>query len=105
VLETKKCECCKDCQVELSEPEKVNDTWFWIRDTKGYGSVSVTFATVAFWVTTLAYLASIVQKVGPISFRSFDVASCSAYLIPIMTLYFGRRWTEAKFQNGTETQK
>lgn len=73
--------------------------WYWISDSKGYGSVTVTFATVAFWVTTFAYIASIFDSVGPIKFRQFDVAACAAYLTPTLTLYFGRRWTDAKFSS------
>jgi len=95
----KKCDCCPDCQATLAEPEKVNDSWLWIKDSKGYGSVTVTFTTVAFWVTTFAYLISIVEKVGPVEIRQFDVAACSAYFIPILTLYFGRKFTEAKFKS------
>lgn len=79
------------------EPERVNDSWFWIRDTKGYGSVTVTFMTVAFWVTTIAFIVSVFEKIGPVTFRQFDVAACGAYFIPILTLYFGRKFTEAKF--------
>lgn len=79
-----------------SDPGKVTDSWLWIRDSKGFGSVTVTFVTIAFFVTTLAYVLSIVSKIGPFEIRSFDVAACSAYFIPILTLYFGRKWTEAK---------
>lgn len=79
------------------DPTKVKDNWFWIRDSKGYGSVTVTFTTIAFVVTTLAYVLSIFEKIGPLAIRQFDVAACSAYFIPILTLYFGRKFTEAKF--------
>jgi len=92
----KKCDCCENCQVTLSEPEKVHDSWLWIKDTKGFGSVTVTFVTVAFWTTTIAYVMSIVERIGPLTIRPFDVAACSSYLIPLLTLYFGRKWTEAK---------
>lgn len=86
------------------DPTRVKDSWLWIKDSKGYGSVTVTFVTVAFFVTTFAYVLSIVEKFGPVSIRPFDVAACSAYFIPILTLYFGRKWTEAKHgtNNGTE---
>jgi hypothetical protein len=79
---------------------EVKDSWLWIKDSKGYGSVTVTFMTVAFWVTTLAYILSIVDHIGPVQIRPFDVAACSAYFIPILTLYFGRKWTEAKMGTG-----
>ena len=85
------------------DPTKVKDNWFWIRDTKGYGSVTVTFVTIAFVVTTLAYVLSIFEKMGPVQIRQFDVAACSAYFIPLLTLYFGRKWTEAKHGNGSSS--
>lgn len=80
-----------------NDPTKVKDSWIWIKDTRGYGSVTVTFVTVAFFVTTLAYVLSIVEKLGSLTIRPFDVAACSAYFIPVLTLYFGRKFTEAKF--------
>lgn len=81
---------------ETADPTKVKDSWLWIKDAQGYGSVTVTLVTVSFWVTTLAYLMSIVEKVGPISVRQFDVAACASYFIPICTLYFGRKWVDSK---------
>lgn len=95
--EDNKCKCCPECNATLDEPEKVNDTWFWIRDSKGYGSVTVTLLTVAFWVTTASYVFSLFEKIGPVQIRPFDVAACSAYFIPILTLYFGRKFTETRF--------
>jgi len=90
----------EETAVVPADEVKVPDTWFWIRDSKGYGSVTVTFVTIAFWVTTLAYVASIFSKIGPVEIRPFDVAACSAYFIPILTLYFGRKFTEAKWGHG-----
>ena len=86
---------------ELQEPtiesiEKVKPSWFWIKNSKGEASVSVTFLTVAFLVTTTSYVLSMFESIGPVVSRPFDVGACSAYFIPLLTLYFGRRWTEAK---------
>jgi hypothetical protein len=80
----------------------------WLKDSNGKPSVSATFATVAFWVTTLAYVFSIFEGYGQVSFRQFDVAACSAYLIPILTLYFSRRWSTDRLniiQRQNETSK
>ena len=60
----------------------------------------MTFVTIAFFVTTLAYVLSIVESIGPVTMRPFDVAACSAYFIPLLTLYFGRKFTDAKFNSG-----
>lgn len=82
-----------------NEPDasEVKPAWYWIKDSRGYGSVTCTMVFVSFWVTTLAYALSIIDRVGPVSIRPFDVSACGAYFIPIMTLYFGRKFTEAKF--------
>lgn len=79
------------------DPGTVAPAWYWVKDSKGEGSVTVTLVFVSFWVTTLAYVLSIFEKIGPVQIRQFDVAACSAFLIPILTLYFGRKFTEAKF--------
>ena len=67
----------------------------WVINSNGKPSITATFATVAFFTTTLIYVASIFEKLGPVSIRPFDSAACAAYLVPIMGLYFGRRWTDA----------
>ena len=83
--------------VEPIEETGVKDSWFWIKDAKGYASVTVTFVTVAFWITTFTYIASIFEKIGPLSIRPFDVQACAAYYTPILALYGTRKFTEAKF--------
>lgn len=89
--------------IELSPPPAPPDTpstsWIWIKDTAGYPSASVTFVTIAFWVTTLWFIVSIVHKIGPVEFRAFDPAAATTYLSPLLALYFGRRWTDAKLGN------
>lgn len=78
--------------------------WWWMRNDKGVQSVSVTLASVSFFVTTFVYLASVFEKIGPVSFRTFDVAACMAYFVPSLSLYFGRRLTDIKYgTNKTET--
>lgn len=74
---------------------KKNGPWYWLRGDKGVTSISATLVFVSFFVTTVTYLLSTVEKIGDVSFREFDVAACGTYLIPILTLYFGRKWTDA----------
>lgn len=88
-----------DSQVKepvIDAVEKVKPSWFWIKNSKGEASVSVTFLTIAFLATTASYVASMFESIGPLVPRQFDAGACSAYFIPLLTLYFGRRWTEAK---------
>jgi hypothetical protein len=83
---------------EVSKKEKSKKTtpWYWMRNDKGNTSITATMVFISFWVTTLAYLASAISKIGSFEIREFDVAACSAYFVPILTLYFGRKWTDAK---------
>jgi hypothetical protein len=76
--------------------EVVKVPFFWVRDASGHRSVSVTLLVVSFFVTTLAFVLSIFSKIGPVEIRPFDVAACSTYMVPILTLYFSRRWTDAR---------
>lgn len=85
----------------LSEPvaapdKKANVSRLWINDTNGNPSMSATFATISFFVTTVIYVLSMFEKIGPVTIRSFDAGAASSYLIPSLGLYFGRRWTDSK---------
>lgn len=82
-----------DTQTTVEQPKS---GWMWIKDSKGNPSASLTFVTIAFWVTTLAYIASIVTKIGPVEFRPFDAGACAAFLGPLAALYFSRRYTDSK---------
>jgi hypothetical protein len=82
--------------VKNSKMDEQPIPFFWIRDASGHRSVSVTLLVVSFFVTTLAFVLSIFNKIGPVEIRPFDVAACSTYMVPILTLYFSRRWTDAK---------
>lgn len=83
----------------VSDIEKPKPSWIWMKDSTGYPSVTVTLVTVTFWTTILSYIASIFGHIGPVEFRAFDPASCSALLIPILGLYFGRRFVDARYGN------
>ncbi len=69
--------------------------WFYIRDTKGEGSLTVTLVMVSFLLTSLAYVLSIVEKIGPVTIRPFYVGACGVFFAPILALYFGRKHTDA----------
>jgi hypothetical protein len=87
----------EEVKVAIEEVEKVKPSWFWIKNSKGEASVSVTFLTIAFAVTTVAYVGSMFEHIGPVAMRPFDVGACSTYFIPLLTLYFSRKFTDAKF--------
>lgn len=82
------------------DPTEVQPSKLWLRDSRGYGSVTLTILMVSFFVTTLAYVLSIIEHIGKVSIRPFDVSACAGYFIPILTLYATRKFTEAKFNTG-----
>ena len=84
--------------------QEVKQSWLWLKDSSGYPSVTVTLIAVSFWVTTFAYVASIFHKIGPVEIREFDVGACAAYFSPILALYFGRKFTDTKFQPNKDNQ-
>ncbi len=75
----------------------------WMKDSSGYPSVTITFLFVSFWITTLAYILSIVSKIGSIEIRPFDVGACGAYFGIIFSAYIARRYTDARWGNPNVT--
>ena len=90
-------ESSTEAKLAADQLEKVKPSWFWIKNSKGEASATITFVTIAFCVTTIAYIAAMFEKIGSVTIRPFDAGACSAYLIPLLTTYMGRRWTDAKF--------
>lgn len=86
-------------QGPVTDPTEVKPSWFWVKGADGNGSVSTTLVTVAFLITSVAYILSIVDHVGSVSFRPFDAGAAGAYFIPILTLYFGRHWVDSNAKN------
>lgn len=76
---------------------QVKDSWFWFSDTRGNGSVTVTFATIAFLVTTVSYILSMFESLGPVTMRPFDTAAATSYMGIAFTLYMGKSFTDAKY--------
>ena len=78
----------------LETVDKPKPSFLWLKNKNGEPSASLTFVTIAFWVTTLSYIISIFESLGPVSIRAFDPAACASFLAPICALYFGRKYTD-----------
>ena len=83
----------------ITDPNVVKKAWYWVADANGRGSITATLVMVSFWATTLNYVLSMFDKIGPVTINHFDVAATSAYFIPVLTLYFGRKWTDNRYGN------
>jgi hypothetical protein len=67
-------------------------TNWWLKDQDGNPSVIVTLVLVSFIATTSAYVLSIVDKLGPISIRPFDVGAAGAYFGTVLACWVGHAW-------------
>lgn len=79
--------------------ERPAAAWYWLRDSAGHPSVSITMVAISFWLTTLVYVASIFEKIGPFVIREFSVGAATSYFGVCLTCYVSRRWTDAKYGN------
>ena len=75
----------------------------WLKNTQGQPSASLTMAFIGFLIVTLWLLISIFSKIGKIEIREFDASQAMQYLLPLLCLYGGRRYTDGRFS--LETQK
>jgi len=69
------------------------------KNTAGEPSASLTMALIAFLVVTLWLLIWLIATPLGAAIPEFDAGTAMTYLMPILTLYFGRRYT-AKIKNG-----
>ena len=82
------------------DPVKIKDNWFWVKNaTTGSASVSTTFVLIAFLLTSLSFVMNMFEgQIFGFTLRPFDVGAVNSYLTPMILLYFGRRFTEAKYK-------
>lgn len=72
----------------------------WVKDQNGNPNVVVTLVAVSFVTTTVAYVLSIVDHIGSISIRPFDVGAASAYFGAVLAAYVGHTWVGSKYSPG-----
>jgi len=88
----------KAVDVDVSSLDAPAKSWIWMKDSTGAASATVTLVAISFFVTTCAYILSFFEKIGPLTIRPFDVSATSVYFVPILSLYFGRKYTSAKYE-------
>jgi hypothetical protein len=90
---------------KVPAPQAPKTSWFWMKNTSGKPDAALTLMVMSFLLVTSAYVASVVGtlSVGGVmfSFSAFDVTYATAITVPLMGLYFGRRWTDAKANANT----
>jgi hypothetical protein len=64
------------------------------KGSDGKPSASFTMMSIGFFVVTLWLVLSVFEKLGPLSIRPFSGAEAAAYFVPLLSLYFGRKFTD-----------
>ncbi len=84
---------------ENNKIETPKKSWFWIKNSDGRASATLTFLSIAFVVTTLVFVLGHIGQISfgefSISFNQFDATAASVYYLPLMMLYFKRREFES----------
>ena len=75
-----------------------------LKQSNGKPSASFTMVFLAFNAVLLWLTLSIVEGVGPVKVRAFDSGQAMAFLIPLLSLYFGRRFTDSKAEKPSQQE-
>ncbi len=85
------------CEEPVIETPK--RSWFWIKNSNGDSSASITFLFIAFWVTTFMFILGHIGEINVgdvnLQFNGFDSTAAAVYYVPLMMLYFKRREFES----------
>lgn len=73
-----------------------------LRQSNGKPSASFTMAFLGFNTVLLWLFLSIVEGIGPVKVRAFDSGQAMAFLVPVLTLYFGNKFVQDK--KGSEAE-
>lgn len=73
-----------------------------LKQSNGKPSASFTMVFLAFNAVLLWLTLSIVEGIGPVKVRAFDSGQAMAFLVPLLSLYFGRRFTDSKAERGSQ---
>lgn len=73
---------------------KPKSYFFFLKNSKGESSVSLTMVFWAFMLTSILYILNAFESLGPIKLRPFDVGATGVYFSSVCALYFGRKFTD-----------
>lgn len=67
-----------------------------LKNSDGKSSITFTMMIIGFIVVTLWLLLSIVEKIAGIEIRQFNGTEAMLYLVPLYSLYAGRKQQDLK---------
>ena len=82
---------------EASRPSE-EGSWWMIRNSRGKKDVALTLMLVSFVFSIALAVFGAVETLNvgdnSVSFREFNMGFATTVLVPLIGLYFGRRWTD-----------
>jgi hypothetical protein len=80
----------------------MKDNWWMIKNSKGGKDAALTLMLIAFFFSLMLAGLGAIETLSiatyAVAFRSFDMGFATTVLIPLIGLYFGRRWTRVQEQ-------
>jgi hypothetical protein len=78
----------------VPQQEQIKPYWFFLRNSKGFSSVTLTMTWISFLLVSILYVANAFEQIGSVKLRPFDVSSTSVYFGVILASYVGRKFTD-----------
>jgi purine-cytosine permease-like protein len=80
--------------------ERPKASWFWLKNTSGKADAALTLMVAAFVLSCFLAVAGAVSEVSvgdtSVTFNEFNMGFATVVLVPLIGLYFGRRWTDTQ---------
>ncbi len=80
--------------------ERPKASWFWMKNTSGKPDAALTLMVLAFLLSCFLAVVGALEEVNvgdtSIAFNDFNMGFATVVLIPLIGLYFGRRWTDTQ---------
>lgn len=92
----------------MSTEKKYNGPWWMMRNSAGKRDAALTLMVLAFLFSLGMAAVGVIEELAydgsSITFRQFDMGFATTVLVPLIALYFGRRYTSGS-ASVIETQK
>ncbi len=78
--------------------ERPKASWFWMKNTSGKADAALTLMVLSFLLSCVLAIAGAFQEIRvgdtSVTFTEYNMGFATTVLVPLIGLYFGRRWTD-----------
>lgn len=80
--------------------ERPKASWFWMKNTSGKADAALTLMVASFMLSCVLAMAGAFGEIRvgntSVSFNEYNMGFATTVLVPLIGLYFGRRWTDTQ---------